>query len=117
MTIYGGSESVENFAFQNQWDPDGAYIMSDPSDTGFKAEDIGIAVVSYKRPKNDWLFNNDILMDKDELGKAVIVPICMVAEGKDFKNNEFKSIRWRRGVDQPGLTSQESIRLFNVPYP
>ena len=109
MTIFGGSESVENFAFQRQWDPDGAYIMSDPSDAGFKAEDIGIAVLSYKRPKNDWLFNKDILMDKDALGKAVIVPICMVAKEKDFENNEFintefRGFGWGRQYDEAPTT-------------
>ena len=62
--------------------------MSDPSDAGFKAEDIGIAVLSYKRPKNDWLFNKDILMDNDALGKAVIVPICMVAKKKNIETQK-----------------------------
>ena len=59
--IYGGSKSVDNFAFRRKWNADAAYIISDPSDKGFKEEDIGIVVLSDKRPKNRLFFNKDVL--------------------------------------------------------
>lgn len=107
VTMYGGSTSVENFAFQSQWDADAAYIMSDPltplkpSSSGWLREDIAIAMLSFAGGKR--FFDKNILKfhfekKEDELAKVGVVPICMVAKRKDFKRKILKKKRVFRGL-------------------
>ena len=99
ITIYGGSASVENFAFQGRWEADKAYIMN-LDFPGFDGkEDIGIVVLStVGRNKDNPFFNKELLMAEEELEKAVVVPICLVSKNKDLKRRNLNNKRTFRGV-------------------
>ena len=117
ITIYGGSASVENFAFQSRWEADEARIM-DLDFSGMAKEDIGIAVLSGERNKDKPFFNKEILMAEEELRKAVVVPICLVSKNKDFKKLKLNKKRTFRGVgwgDQYDDSNQRRRRPTNDP--
>ena len=97
ITIYGGSASVENFAFTGRWEADEARILDSDFVAGLR-KDIGIAVLSGERNKDKPFFDKAILMAEEELRKAVVVPICLVSKNKNFKRLKLNKKRTFRGV-------------------
>ena len=95
MFVYGGSKSVENFSFTKKWTVDEAYTVTDTSRTSVLSGDIGILVLSPKRAKQYLFFDRDLLMDKNELGRAVIVPICLTSvDNANIQSKTLRGVGW-----------------------
>ena len=101
MFVYGGSKSVENFSFTKRWTVDEAYTVTDTSRTSVLSGDIGILVLSPKRAKQYLFFDRDLLMDKNELGRAVIVPICLTSvDNTNIQSKTLRGVGWGRQYDE-----------------
>ena len=117
ITVYGGSKSVENFSFEKAWAIDEAYTVTDIWHTSALSADIGILVLSSKvgRSKEDLFFDKARLMDKNELGRALVVPICLTSvDNANIQRKTLRGVGW--GVQYDESPEKEPGHLRKTIY-
>ena len=115
VTVHGGSKDVENFSFQKTWTIDEAYTVTDPWYTSVLSADIGILVLSSKRSKQDLFFDRALLMDKNELGRAMVVPICLTSvDNANIQGKTLRGVGW--GIQYDESPEKEPGHLRKTIY-
>ena len=109
ISVFAGSKSLNAMGYSDainegshQWNMDRAYLMDGFNHPQYRTNidrfDVGILITTNKQ-----LFNPELLNQKNELGRADIVPVCLAAVSTPLGDKKLKLLGWGiRYEERPG---------------